>query len=157
MKVEFFKGSIGYERAEHNTRYRDKQISNTFADFSKSSVVPFTLNTFFALEIGEQAAGDIWKKLFEEFGSGEFSEIQAAIQSGSLSKEQIEELREKLTEKMLELLGPVKYLTMDIPILSDIEDAAAEMLMGEEVEALRKYAAEFELKESWFENACEAP
>ena len=157
MKAEVFEDSIGYKREEHSVKYSDGQISKGFSDFSKASVVPFTVNTFFALELGEQGANDIWKKLLEEFGKGEFAELQAAIDSGAVSKEQVEQLREDLTEKMLELLGPVKYLTMDIPILSDVEDAVADVLMGEEVEALRKYAAEFELNEEWFENACEAP
>jgi hypothetical protein len=157
MRAEVFEDSIGYKRETHSEKYLDKQISKGFSDFSKASVVPFTVNTFFALELGEEGAKNIWKKLLEEFGKGEFAELQAAIDDGTLSKEQVEKLREQLTEKMLELLGPVKYLTMDVPILSDVENAVADVLMGEEVEELRKYAAEFELNEEWFENACEAP
>jgi len=51
----------------------------------------------------------------------------------------------------------MKVLAMDIPLLSDIKNALFDMFTGDEIEELRKYAAELELPEDYFENACEAP
>lgn len=46
-------------------------------------------------------------------------------------------------------------LAVDIPFLSDIENAVADWALGEEVEALREAAANMKLDESLFENVCE--
>ncbi len=93
----------------------------------------------------------------EEFGNKEFAELESAIQNGEISEQQIEELQEKLTAIIEELLGPVQYLTVRIPLLSDAEDAAADLIIGEELDSVRESIAERELPESWFENACEEP
>ena len=53
-------------------------------------------------------------------------------------------------------LGGLCFLYF-IPILLDIEDAVGDLVLGNEAEKLRELAAEFELSERYFENACEAP
>jgi len=65
-------------------------------------------------------------------------------------------MREEITETMEEILGPLSLLLVDIPLLSDLENAAADLILGDEVEALRESAANMELNESLFENVCEA-
>ena len=73
-----------------------------------------------------------------------------------MTKEQIDEMREEITEQMEEILGPVQYLLVDIPGLSQLEDAAGDLVFGGSVDELREKAANIELSESLFENACEA-
>ena len=92
----------------------------------------------------------------QQFGDETFADIQTAIEDGTLTKEQIDEMREQITEQMEEILGPVQYLLVDIPGLSQLEDAAGDLVFGGSVDELREKAANIELNESLFENACEA-
>ena len=71
------------------------------------------------------------------------------------TKEQIEELRDTLTEEMEAILGPWAWLLVEIPLLSWAENKVADWVLGEEVEALRKAVAEYEIPEDFFENICE--
>lgn len=50
-------------------------------------------------------------------------------------------------------------MLIDIPILSDLENAAADFVMGEELEIAREKAANMELpfSDGVFENVCEGP
>ncbi len=66
-------------------------------------------------------------------------------------------LQEEITDQILEIMGPYKYLAMYIPLLSDLENAVVDLFTGDEIEELRQYAAEFELPEDYFEEQCEAP
>lgn len=118
---------------------------------------PFTVPTFFALVASNDAGQQIKNKILEQFGNSDFVKIQEAIDSGGLTEEQIDTLREQITDQILEIMGPFKYLAVDIPILSDIENGIIDFFTGDEIEELRQYAAEFELPESYFEEACEAP
>lgn len=155
--VNAFKNSVGYPLKEHESKYTNKQVANDLVGLSDSTVVPFNVPTFLALEVGNSTGKELMKKLFEEFGNDDFSELQKAIADGNFTEEQIDELRENLTNKMIELLGPWKYLAVDIPLLSDLENAVFDAFTGEEVEELRQMAANIELPEDYFENACEAP
>lgn len=157
MNINAFKNSVGYPLKEHESKYTNKQVASDLAGLSGSTVVPFNVPTFLALEVGNSTGKELMKKLFEEFGNDDFSELQKAIADGNFTEEQIDELRENLTNKMIELLGPWKYLAVDIPLLSDLENAVFDAFTGEEVEELRQMAANIELPEDYFENACEAP
>lgn len=55
------------------------------------------------------------------------------------------------------MLGPLQYLLFDIPLISDLEDALGDAVSGEEFEAAREKAANYELDEDIFETLCEAP
>ncbi|MBK8186282.1 MAG: hypothetical protein IPK77_02975 [Cellvibrio sp.] len=157
IKTEVYSATIGKDLSQHKNNFQTSEISHSFSDFSKAHVLPFTVKTFYALEIGERNAKLAWKRMAEEFGNKEFAELESAIQNGEISEQQIEELQEKLTAIIEELLGPVQYLTVRIPLLSDAEDAAADLIIGEELDSVRESIAERELPESWFENACEEP
>ncbi len=157
LKESAFQNTVGYKKSEH-AKYVDKQVTHTFAEFSESDIRPFTVMTFLASEAGgSDDAKNLFKQMVSEFAGDEYGELLAAMESGELTEEMVDQLREKIVEKMQEILGPVKWLFVRIPILSDIEDAAADYVLGDEVEALRKHAAEMKLPEFLFENACEAP
>ena len=55
------------------------------------------------------------------------------------------------------ILGPLEYLLFDIPLISDVENFFGDWIMGDELDSLRKAAAELELDPDYFENACEDP
>lgn len=135
--------------------YQTKQISENFADLANSSVAPFNLPTFFAVEAGEQAQEQLLELLYGQFGDERFAKLLTAIKNGEISKEDIDKLRDEITAQMEELLGPLKVLAIDIPFLSDIENAVADWALGDEIEKLRESAASMELNESLFENVCE--
>ena len=58
---------------------------------------------------------------------------------------------------MLELMGPFKYLAMDIWLLSDVENAVVDLFLPEEIDQIRDFAANLELPEDYFEVQCETP
>lgn len=99
--------------------------------------------------------GNIKSKLLQVLGEAPFSELQQAVEEGELSEEAVEQLRAEVEEQMLSLLGPLQWVLVDIPILSDLEDAAADWALGEELEEVRDAVANLELPESVFEPVCE--
>lgn len=155
IKREAFETTVGYPLGEHGRQYQNSQISNSVASLHNSTIQPFTVVNFLAREVGTNGVKDLWKDVLQEFAGERFAELKSAIATGEISEEQMNQLREELTEEMVEILGPWRHLTVRIPILSHIEDAAADAILGDEVDALRKAAAEFELPESLFENVCE--
>ena len=108
------------------------------------------------MEIGEEGKTRLLDILYQQFGDETFADIQTAIEDGTLTKEQIDEMREEITEQMEEILGPLQYLLVDIPGLSQLEDAAGDLVFGGSLEELREKAANIELNESLFENVFEA-
>lgn len=157
MRAEAFKDSIGYALSEHEKEHVEKQVTENVTDLATTTIRPFTLSTFFALEAGESAGRQLKQEIYDEFGDSELAELQKAIDSNTLTEEQVEALRQEITDKALEIIGPLKYLAVDIPLLSDLENAVVDLFTGDEIDELRKYAAEFELPEDYFEVACEAP
>lgn len=77
------------------------------------------------------------------------------LDKGEITKEQVEELKERINEEIEEVLGPLQYLLFDIPLISDLEDAVGDIVVGEELEAAREAAANYELDEDLFENVYE--
>lgn len=152
-----FETSTGMSRFDYEKLYQSTQVSSSVAEYSQSSVRPFTLLSFYVHEAGESVGSNMRALILDQFGGGKYKELAAAIDSGQLSKETIEQLRDEITDEILELLGPLQVLAIDIPLLSDLENAAVDLFVGDEVEALRKAAAEMSLSESLFENFCEYP
>ncbi len=153
-----FKDRVGYAiGSNEHKNYTDRQVTTNFSEFANSDILPFTVQTFFATEVGEQQARQLWKQMLEQFGNQEFAELKNALDNGGLTEEQIQALRDEITDKMLEFLGNWQYLLIDIPIVSDIEDAVGDLVLGDEAEELRQYAAELPINESMFENHCEMP
>jgi hypothetical protein len=159
MNSYAFKTSIGYSLKEHEKRYVNKQVTTSFADLKQSTVRPFTLATFYALAAGEGAVAIMQEKLQEQFGGGAYAEVQKAIKDGSLNKEQVEALRDRVMDDINEVLGPFEYLLVEIPGLSWLEDKAADAVLGDEVERLRDSMANLEVPfaDELFENICESP
>jgi hypothetical protein len=157
IRPDVYLATIGKPLSQHKENFQQNEITHSFSDFSKAHVLPYTVKTFYVLELGERNAKLAWKKMAEGFGNKEFAELESAIQSGEISEVQIEALQEKLTAIIEELLGPVKYLTVRIPLLSDVEDYAADQIIGDELDSAREAIAEQKLPESFFENACEEP
>lgn len=56
----------------------------------------------------------------------------------------------------METLGPVELLAIDIPLLSTAENYLADLILGEEVEAVRQWVTDVEFREEYFEQLCEA-
>lgn len=156
LSNDIFKDSTGTNISDYKTQHQKKQISKDIKSLANSTVAPFNLPTFFALEAGDSSKDKLLERLYSEFGDQKFAEIRTAIDNNEFSEEQITELREEITEQMEELLGPLALLAIDIPLLSDLENAVADLALGDEVEALRESAANMELNESLFENVCEA-
>ena len=152
-----FKDSVGYAYERHPTEYADRQVTTSFAEFANADILPFTIQTFLAAELGEQSARELWQNMLKQFGNEEFAELKNTLDNGGLTEEQIQALRDEITDRMLEFLGNWQYLLIDVPLLSDIEDAVGDLVLGDEAEKLRQYAAEMELNESMFENICEMP
>lgn len=93
-----------------------------------------------------------YKKMTALYGFG-----RELIDKKSFTQAEIDAMREKITEKMLELLGPFEYLLIDIPLLSYIEDKAGDLVLGEAADDIQEFARELELPESFFEEFCETP
>ena len=154
MDDNAFETTIGYDIDDHETNYTSPQVTS---NYQNADVKPFTVLTFFRLAIQDEAR-QLWQDMLDQFFGDEFSALQELVdEGGELTEEQIAELRENLTEKALEIVGPWRWLAVNIPLLSDVENAVADWALGEEIESLREFAAEFELPEDYFENACEAP
>jgi len=143
----------------HDEKYRDKQVASNFAELQNSNVRPFNVPTFLALELGEaspEKVADLKKELLDSIGDGDFSKLPDAIERNNLTETQVAEMRDLISSEIDELLGPLQYLLFDVPFLSDLEDAAADMVISEELEQrLQNGAAEIELPAEQFENSCE--
>ncbi len=153
---EVFEVSFGISKEDYIDDILPKKISPNKGFSGNETVLPFNIATFFSIEAGSNAK-DLFKSLYQEFASEEFSELQAAVDSGELSEEEIERLREKITEKAEEVFGPLKYIIFRIPFISDLEDDAADYLLGEEIDEIREFISNKELPGSdfFFENVCE--
>jgi hypothetical protein len=77
--------------------------------------------------------------------------------NGSFTEEQVEQMRENITEQMLTLLGPFEYLMVRIPLLSYLEDKVGDLVLGEKAEEIQKFVSELKLPEFMFEAYCEEP
>jgi len=106
------------------------------------------------IEIGSSGAASLKQTLWQEFKE---SEIGGLYDQNSFTEEEVQELREAITDKMLELLGPFSYLMIDIPLLSYLEDKAGDLILGEKAEEIQKFARELKLPEFLFEGFCEDP
>ena len=124
------------------------------AKWRDSTVAPFSLGTFLAIEAGD-AGRDLTKRLMEELGSNDFSDLQNVLSDGEFSQEQIEEFRVLIGDQIDELLGPLEYLFFEIRFISRAENAAADWVLGEEVEALQEWVADVSLPTWLMENLCE--
>ena len=158
LKGGMYKTSIGFEKSEHNTEYRDKQVATNFAQLLESNIRPFNIKTFLALELGSQSdelVAKVKAEIYKAIGDGDFARLQKALDDNRLTEAQIEQLRERISDEINTYLGPLQYLLFDIPGLSYLEDKLADAVIGEELEAARKKAVEYELPEDYFENACE--
>ncbi len=160
ISTNAFKSTIGYSKKDHQADYVDDgQVANSVDDFFEPGmkVKPFTLAMFFAIHAGDDASKKLQKAILDQFGDSEFVELRKAVIDNNLTKEQLEALRESITEKMLELMGPFKYLAMDIPLLSDVENAVVDLFLPEQIDQIRDFAANLELPEDYFEVQCETP
>jgi len=106
MSATAFETSIGYPIKKHDEEYTDRQITSNVLEIKDATIRPFTLGTFFAVEAGDNLGKQVKNKLIEQFGSSDFVEIQKAIDNNTLTKEQIEDLKENLTNRILEIIGP---------------------------------------------------
>ncbi|AJD48640.1 hypothetical protein S7S_11140 [Isoalcanivorax pacificus W11-5] len=148
-----FKHSTGMN-AEEYRRYILRQSGQGLAKWRDSTVAPFSLGTFFAIEAGD-AGRDLTKRLMDELGGNDFADLQKALSDGEFSQEQIEEFRVLIGDQIDELLGPLEYLFFEIPLISRAENAAADWVLGEEVEALQEWVADVSLPTWLMENLCE--
>jgi hypothetical protein len=158
MDPQMFEATIGYPLKDHNKQHRDKQVSSSLAGLRDSSVTPFTISTFLAIELGsENNIGELSKQLLNAVGDGDFAKLQEQIANNTITEQDIEILRDRISDEISAFLGPLSFLLFDIPGLSYIEDKTADYILGEEVEALRESFANYELDGDTFENACESP
>jgi len=155
VSTSAFEFSTGMTKSEYQNRHQSQQISSSAAEFSRSSVQPFTLLSFLVQEAGGNGR-DLLHMIARDFMNEEFADLTMAIENGDLSPEQLQALRDQITDRILENLGPLEILAIDIPGLSDVENAVTDALLGESTESARKFVAEFMLPENLFENACEA-
>lgn len=159
LDTGMYEASLGHKKKEHNKNYRDKQVASNFTELLNSNIRPFNVPTFLALELGEasqEKVADLKKKILDSIGNGDFSKLQDAIERNNLTEQQVAEMRDLISSEIDELLGPLQYLLFDVPFLSDLEDAAADLVISEELEQrLQNGAAEIELPAEQFENSCE--
>ena len=160
MNKTMFKTTVGYSLKEHKVMHQNAQISSSLQELMNSSVVPFNIATFLAIELGSSSGDQIAnfkEQIRKAIGEGDFGELQAMLDKGDITEEQVEQLRELISDEIDEMLGPLQYLLFDIPLISDLEDALGDVALGEEFEAAREKAANYELDEDIFETLCEAP
>lgn len=112
------------------------------------------MGVFVIIESGKKGA-EMFEKLMEQLGGGQFVELQQAIHKKELTAQQVDALRDKIKTEMEALLGPWSALLVDIPFLSYVENKVADWVLGEESEALRQAIVDFEFPEDAFENLCE--
>jgi len=159
LDAGMYKASIGQEKSEHNSQYRDRQVSTDFAGLLNSNIRPFNVPTFIALELGEaskEKIANLKNEIQKSIGDGDFTKLQDAIERDALTKEQVEQMRDLISDEIDELLGPLQYLLFDIPFVSDVEDAIGDMLIGEELEeSIQQAASKIELPSDTFEYSCE--
>ena len=158
LKSDVYETSIGYAKSMHNVNHRDKQVSSNFADLLQSNIRPFNVKTFLALELGSESGDQVAKlkkELYDAIGEGDFARLQEAIDENRLTEEQIKQMRELISEQIDTMLGPLEYLLFDIPGMSDLENALADSLLGEELEEARKAIVDYDLPEDILENLCE--
>lgn len=116
------------------------------------------MTVYLALELGDDSGELVDKvktEIYEAIGDGDFTRLQKAIDDNSLTEAQIEQLRELISDEIDTMLGPLQYLLFDIPGLSYLEDKLADAVIGEELEAVRNKAVEYDLPKDTFENFCE--
>ena len=158
LKNDVYEATIGKQKENHEANFVEKQVTTSFSDLVKSNIRPFNIPTFLALELGDESGdrvSEVLNTLLRELGDGKFVELQEAVNNKKLTKEQIDDLRDTLTEEMEAILGPWAWLLVDIPLLSWAENKVADWVLGEEVEELRKAVAEYDMPEDFFENICE--
>jgi len=159
MQGDAFRTSIGYAMNEHSKKHADDQVSTDLSKIASSTIRPFNLQTFYVIEAGEGAAESLRKTLIDEFGGGEFANLQKKIADGEFDEADIDELRESIVKEIESLLGPLKVLLVDIPGLSWLENKIADTILGDSVESARKTVAEMEIPfgDDVLENLCENP
>ncbi|WP_143595700.1 COG1470 family protein [Tamilnaduibacter salinus] len=159
MQSDAFRTSIGYPENQHDERHANGQIANNFSEIASSTIRPFNLQTFYAIEAGEGAVDTMTSAVIDQFGGGEFAQIQKKIASGEFDEADIDELREKIVEEVESLLGPLELLLVDVPGLSWLENKIADAILGDSVESARKTVAELEIPYGSvvLENFCEKP
>jgi hypothetical protein len=159
MQANAFVTSIGYPASQHGKEYADRQETKDISELASSNIRPFNLPTFYAIEAGESAAETLRSAVIDQFGRGEFAELQKKFAAGELDEATIEELRENITDQVESLLGPVELLLIEVPGLSWLENKAADLLLGDSVEAARETVAELKipLGDVILENVCEKP
>jgi hypothetical protein len=159
VRADAFRTSIGYDMNDHSKKHADDQVSTDLFEIASSTIRPFNLQTFYAIEAGEGAAETLRKALIDQFGAGEFADLQKKIAAGEFDEATIEELRENITDQVESLLGPVELLLIEVPGLSWLENKAADLLLGDSVEAARETVAELKipLGDVILENVCEKP
>jgi len=158
LKSRMYEATIGKEKLKHQENFVEPQVAKDFSELLGSNIRPFNIPTFLALELGDETGEqgkEVLNKLMTEIGGGQFVELQKAINNKEITAEQVEGLRDNLTDEMEKILGPWAALLIDIPLLSTVEDKFADWVVGDEVESIRKALVDYEIPEDYFENLCE--
>ena len=89
----------------------------------------------------------IFDELKKKFGNSDVFELFEEVQKENLSPEEILEMREKIQDEMLKILGPLGIIIdiNDYIPTKWIEDRIGDYLLGDNIEELRQYAAQYEL------------
>lgn len=142
---------------EISTGLTPKQYYNTVKIESQSTenasdvkVRPFTVANFFSIASGKIGKDKIFDELEKKFGNSDVFKLFEDIQKENLSPAEILEMRERIQDEMLKVLGPLGII-VDIndyiPTIPTkwVEDKIGDYLLGDNIEELRQYAAEYEL------------
>ena len=115
--------------------------------YSNVKVRPFTVANFFAIMSEKIGKDKIFDELKKKFGNSDVFELFEEVQKENLSPEEILEMREKIQDEMLKILGPLGIIIdiNDYIPTKWIEDRIGDYLLGDNIEELRQYAAQYEL------------
>ncbi len=152
MKADAFKTTVGYEKSKHENNYVDKQVGK-----NKSTVAPFTLMNMLAIEVGEDKAKEVAKKLSEQVANSEFANY---LNTGEITREEIEALRKNVEEKVIDQMGAVGDVLQGIDEIPpdwwlEMEDNLQSRIAGAMGDDAREVLANFEINEPFDNLFCE--
>ena len=100
-------------------------------------------------------AASFKNRVLSEFGNGKYLQLQEAIDNNTITSAQVEALKDEIEDQVLALLGPFRILLVEIPIISDLEDAVADIILGDHIEEIRDGIANVSIPQPFSDLLCE--